>query len=212
MPVHFIPRFILLILGLALLALGVVLSIHSNLGTSPISSVPYAFSFIFNMSIGTLTVFMHILMIVLQMLLLGKRFQWHQWLQLPVGIIFGLLIDSLMWLTQGLSIQHYALQLFTCLFSCFITALGVCFIIKASLVFLAGEGLYAAISQRFGIDFGSCKTYGDITLVSIAVIAALLALGEVVGVREGTIITALLVGTIVKRMLPKLSFIQFTAK
>lgn len=96
MPVHFISRFILLILGLALLALGVVLSIHSNLGTSPISSVPYAFSLIFDMSIGTLTVFMHILMIVLQMLLLGKKFQWHQWLQLPAGIIFGLLIDSLM--------------------------------------------------------------------------------------------------------------------
>lgn len=92
------------------------------------------------------------------------------------------------------------------------TALGVCLMIKASLVFLAGEGLYAAISQRFNIDFGSCKIYGDITLVLIAVLAGLLALEEVLDVREGTIITALLVGTLVKHMLPKLNFIQLTAK
>ncbi|RZG64260.1 MULTISPECIES: DUF6198 family protein [Acinetobacter] len=76
MPAHFISRF-------ALLIFGVVLSIHSNLGTSPISSVPYSFSFILDRSIETLTVLMHILMIALQMILLGKKFQWHQWLQLP---------------------------------------------------------------------------------------------------------------------------------
>lgn len=83
MPAHFISRFALLIFGLALMAFDVVLSISSNLGTSPISSVPYSFSFILDRSIETLTVLMHILMISLQMILLGKKFQWHQWLQLP---------------------------------------------------------------------------------------------------------------------------------
>lgn len=65
------------------------------------------------------------------------------------------------------------------------TAAGVCLIIKANLVFLAGEGLYAAVSQRFDADFGSCKTHGDIVLVSIAIISSWLALGGIIGVREG---------------------------
>ena len=191
------------------MAFGVVLSIHSKLGTSPISSVPYSFSFIFNLSIGMLTILMHIVMIVLQMFLLKKDFQWHQWLQLPVGIIFGLMIDSLMLWSNTWNIQNYALQMLFCLFSCFMTALGVCFVIKANLVFLAGEGLYAAFSKRFSIEFGTCKTYGDIVLVCIAVLSSVFVLGQIIGVREGTIITALLVGMMVKFLLPKLSFLQF---
>ena len=155
---------------------------------------------------------MHIIMILLQMLILKSRFQWIQWLQLPVGILFGAFIDSLMWLTQGWSIESYPLQLLACLASCLITALGVSLVVKASLVLLAAEGLYQAIAIRYRLDFGNCKTYGDIVLVSIAVISSWLVLHQVIGVREGTIITALLVGTLVKRILPKLSFIQFSSK
>lgn len=209
MPTQFFPRLFLLLSGLGLLAFGVVLSIHSNLGTSPISSVPYSFSYIFPLTVGTLTILMHIIMILLQMLILKSRFQWIQWLQLPVGILFGAFIDGLMWLTQGWSIESYPLQLLACLASCLITALGVSLVVKASLVLLAAEGLYQAIAVRYRLDFGNCKTYGDIVLVSIAVISSWLVLHQVIGVREGTIITALLVGTLVKRILPKLSFIQF---
>ena len=212
MPTQFFPRLFLLLSGLGLLAFGVVLSIHSNLGTSPISSVPYSFSYIFPLTVGTLTVLMHIVMILLQMLILKSRFQWIQWLQLPVGILFGAFIDGLMWLTQGWSIERYPLQLLACLASCLITALGVSLVVKASLVLLAAEGLYQAIAVRYRLDFGNCKTYGDILLVSIAVISSGLVLHQVIGVREGTIITALLVGTLVKRILPKLSFIQFGSK
>lgn len=212
MPTQFFPRLFLLLSGLGLLAFGVVLSIHSNLGTSPISSVPYSFSYIFPLTVGTLTVLMHIVMILLQMLILKSHFQWIQWLQLPVGILFGAFIDGLMWLTQGWSIESYPLQLLACLASCLITALGVSLVVKASLVLLAAEGLYQAIAVRYRLDFGNCKTYGDILLVSIAVISSWLVLHQVIGVREGTIITALLVGTLVKRILPKLSFIQFGSK
>jgi uncharacterized protein len=209
MPSSFFPRLVTLLIGLALMAFGVVLSIHSQLGTSPISSVPYSFSFILNMSIGTLTIFMHFVMIILQMVLLRKDFQWHQWLQLPVGIVFGMMIDSLMLWSNHWNISIYLSQISACLTSCLITAIGVCLVIKANLVFLAGEGLYAAISKCFAVEFGKCKTYGDITLVLIAILSSGLALGHIVGVREGTIITALLVGTLVKYLLPKLKLIQF---
>ena len=186
------------------MAFDMMLSIHSNLGTSPILSTPYSFSFILDRSIGTPTVLMDILMIALQMILLEKNF----------NDINGCscLIDSLQWITQNWNIHHYALQIAACLFSGFMTAAGVCLIIKANLVFLAGEGLYAAVSQWFDADFGSCKTYGDIVLVRIAIISSWLALGDIIGVREGTIISALLVGALVKRRLPKFSFIQFAAK
>ncbi|ANF82983.1 hypothetical protein A3K93_12810 [Acinetobacter sp. NCu2D-2] len=194
------------------MAFGVVLSIHSHLGTSPISSVPYSFSFIIDLSVGQLTILLHIIMILTQALLLGKSFQWYQYLQLPIGIAFGGLIDALMWLTNSWSIQAYSLQLVLCLLSCVVTAIGVFLMVKANLIFLAGEGLYSAISQRFKIEFGKCKIYGDIALVMIAVIAGLSCLGKVIGVREGTFICALSVGYIVRLLLANVHILKFESK
>lgn len=210
MHVRFVPKLLLLIFGLCILAFGVALSIRSNLGTSPISSVPYAYSYIFPFSVGTLTVLMHIIMIVLQMAILGKNFRMLQWLQLPVGIAFGFFIDIALWLTQAWQIEHYFLQLLFCMLSCIITAVGVCIVIRANLIMLAAEGLYLAIATRFHKEFGLCKTVGDIILVIIAASSAYLYIGEVIGIREGTMITAVLVGGLVRKLLPFFHFLDFT--
>lgn len=210
MPIQFVPRLLLLISGLCVLSLGVAFSIRSNLGTSPISSLPYAFSYIVPLSVGTLTIIHHALMILLQMLVLGKKFQWIQWLQLPVGMTFGVFIDVTLWLTQSWLIENYFIQLFFCLLSCIFTAIGVCMVLRASLIYLAAEGLFFACAKRFNKSFGFCKTIGDISLVLLAAISSYLYLGHVVGVREGTIITALLVGTMVKFLMPYFNFLDFT--
>lgn len=209
MPHQFSLRFFILLLGLMCMACGVVLSIRSDLGTSPISSLPYVYSFIVPLSVGTLTILMHVLMIITQQILLGQNFTWTRWLQLPIGIIFGLGIDLLMWLTQTWQPNTYIEQLLYCLSSCAITAVGVCMVVKANLVFLAGEGLYQAVAQRFRWDFGSCKLYGDIVLITLALISSYGFLQQIIGIREGTIIAAVLVGMLVKKILPRLAFIQF---
>ena len=209
MPTQFLPRLSLLLLGLLLLAFAVAISIRSDLGTSPISSLPYVYSFIVPLSVGTLTILMHIFMIIGQHILLRQDFRWTRWLQLPVGVVFGFAIDLMLWLTQSWEPNNYLQQMLYCLLSCIVTAVGVCMVIKANLIFLAGEGLYQAFSMRFNWNFASCKLYGDIVLVSLAVISSYMVLHHIVGVREGTIIAAVLVGILVKQILPRLAFIQF---
>ena len=209
MPQQFYLRFPLLLIGLMLMAFGVVLSIRSDLGTSPISSLPYVYSFIVPLSVGVLTIAMHIVMIILQKLLLGNKFTWTRYLQLPIGIIFSLGIDVLLWLTQNWQADNYIQQLLYCLSSCMITAIGVCMLVKANLVFFFCVGLYQAFALRFNWNFGSCKSFGAMVLVLLAVISSYIGLHYIVGIREGTIISALLVGFLVKQMLPRLAFIQF---
>lgn len=210
MPVFFIPRFTVFLCGISLLALGVALSIQSQLGTSPISSLPYVLSATFPLSVGIFTILMHSIMIFLQMLILGSNFQWHRWLQLPAGILFGFIIDALLWLMQSWTPTTYFFQLSCCFLSCLFTATAVCLLIKANLVFLAAEGLYQAFSLRFDWNFGSCKIYGDFILVALAMISSWLFLHNIVGIREGTIISALCVGSLVKCLLPYLSFLDFS--
>ncbi|QIO05744.1 YczE/YyaS/YitT family protein [Acinetobacter shaoyimingii] len=208
MPHLIFYRSLLLLLGISILAFGVVLSIHSHLGTAPISSVPYTFSYLVPLSVGTLTILMHALFIVIQMLLLGRNFQWFQWSQLFMGIIFGFLIDGILNLTASWSFEFYATRLFISLMSCVLTAIGVCLMVKANLILLAGDGLYIAFVKRFGFNLGNCKTVGDCILVSISILSSYLVLHEVVGVREGTIITALLVGSIIRMIKPYFDLIQ----
>lgn len=205
---NFISRSFTLLMGVVILAWGVVFSIRSNLGTSPVSSVPFAYSYIIPLSVGTLTVLFHTIMIFMQYLVLKKDFHWTRWLQILVGAAMGIFIDLILMLTANWQAHHYLTQFIFCLFSCILTAIGVCLILKANLVNLAIEGFYQAISLRFKISFSRCKTIGDIGMVSLAILSALICTQNIIGVREGTIITALLVGTIVKWIMPYFSFLD----
>ncbi len=75
-----------------------------------------------------------------------------------------------------------------------------------NMLFLLGEALVRAISQKFNYQFGNVKVCFDTTLACSAAILALLSFHRLNGVREGTLISALAVGQLVKLFsrLPKL--------
>ena len=64
--------------GLLIMAFGVGFSIKGNLGTSPISSLPYVTGQISGLTVGTTTIVMHCVLILLQILILRKRYEWVQ--------------------------------------------------------------------------------------------------------------------------------------
>lgn len=85
----YIKRCLFLIVGLCIMAVGVVLSIKAALGTSPISSIPYVLNLITGLTVGTTTIIVNTLIVLLQIALLRKRFKLIQLLQIPVCIVFG---------------------------------------------------------------------------------------------------------------------------
>ena len=82
---HLLKRYLILLIGLAIMAFGVAFSIKANLGTSPISSVPYAVSLFSPLTVGMATIVMHCVFILLQIMILRKKFQLIQLAQLPVA-------------------------------------------------------------------------------------------------------------------------------
>ena len=95
-------RYAVLCVGLLIMAFGVAFSIKAGLGTSPISSLPYTLSRITPLSVGTATIAMHVALILLQIILLRRRYDPVQLLQLPVALVFGVLTDFSLWVLQGL--------------------------------------------------------------------------------------------------------------
>lgn len=87
--VYVLRRYLLLCAGLAIMAFGVAFSIKASLGTSPISSVPYVVSLFAPLTVGTATIVMHCVFILLQILILRRQYHPIQLMQLPVAVFFG---------------------------------------------------------------------------------------------------------------------------
>lgn len=195
---HPVKRAILLALGLAVMAFGVAFSIDAGLGTSPISSLPYVTAVIFDLSVGTTTIIMNCVFVVIQIIILRKQYDWFQLLQLPAAFIFGTVIDIAYELISPLVCNAYYQQWLLCLIGIFLVALGVSIEISAGLVTTAGEGIVLAICQVTPFRFSNTKMVFDITLVVLSILLGLLYLNGIYGVREGTIAAAVLVGQITK--------------
>lgn len=182
------------------MALGVGFSIKADLGTSPISSLPYTVSLVAPaVSVGTATIIMHCVFIFIQLLLLRKDFGISQLLQLPVALIFGWMTDLAV-LLGGVSGGSYIGQWLLCLIGVVLVALGVSAEVLAGVVTLAGEGLVLALCKVLPVKFGGMKVGFDLTLVISSIVLGLLAKGKVLGVREGTVAAALLVGLLSRQI------------
>jgi uncharacterized membrane protein YczE len=91
---------------------------------------------------------------------------------------------------------------------CLIISFGVYLQVKAKVIYLAGDGLVLAICTTFHKEFGKVKVGFDCTLVVIGIISSLVLLHSLHGIREGTIVAALLVGTTVRFYSKKLKFVD----
>lgn len=195
---HPIKRLVLLCVGLSIMAFGVAFSIKAQLGTSPISSVPYVTSAISGLSVGTTTIIMNFMFVAIQIAILRKKYDWFQLLQLPAAIVFGVMIDVAEYIISSITLSNYFQQWLICAAGIVLVALGVSVEVAAKFVTTAGEGVVLAICQVAPIKFGNMKVVFDVTLVCISVVLSLVFLGKLDGVREGTAAAAVFVGLLTK--------------
>lgn len=184
--------------GLIFMSLGIVLIIKSALGTSPISSVPYVLSLALPFTVGQFNFVVSSTMFILQPVILGKRFEWVQILQLPMTFIFCAFIDFFMYVFNWLQPEFYYQHILILLCGCIFMGLGVTCQLLGRVVMLPGEGIVNAISIRWKLDFGKVKVAFDWSLVAIAALLSLYYFGEIHGIREGTLISAFATGILVK--------------
>lgn len=200
-PKHMLRRCLLLVVGLVIMAFGVAFSIKAGLGTSPISSLPYVLSLLpLHLTVGTATIAMHVTLIILQILLLRRRYDPFQLAQLPVALVFGSLTDFSVWALQGINVSAYPARWVLCIIGILLVGVGVSFEVTANVVTLAGEGMVLAVCKVFPVPFGNAKIGFDVTLVVIASVLSLLFLGGLYGVREGTVAAAFCVGLVARQV------------
>ena len=203
-----LKRYVIFLVGLFVNSLGVSLITKASLGTSPISSIPYVLSLSFPFTLGNFTIFFSIFLILLQLLILRKNFKLEHVLQIPVSIVFGYFIDLTMLLFAWVNPQAYIMKIIYLLIGCLILGFGVYMEVLADVVMLPGESFVRAIVLTWKTNFGTTKICFDVSMSVIAAILSFVFTGRLNGVREGTIIAALLVGFIARVLGKKLAFVK----
>ena len=189
-----IKKLVVLVIGLFILAFGIALSSKSAIGVSPSASLSYVLSQIFPISMGTFTMIVNVVFIIVQILLLRKDYKWINLLQLAVVFVFGYFTDLTLAIVEPIHIEAYWLKLVLAIVSCVIMAIGVFLEVKAHLIVMASEGAISAIAEKVHLDFGIVKIILDWGFIVISCVISLLVFHKLNGVREGTVIAAFLVG------------------
>ncbi|MCD8313740.1 MAG: DUF6198 family protein [Bacteroidales bacterium] len=190
--------------GLAIVALGVALSIISDIGTSPVSCLPYVLDLYGGLSVGGYTALMHLTFIIIQIILLRKKFRLVDLLQIPVAFIFGILTDLFIWATSWIVATTYFSRLILMILAIICTAIGISIEVRSKAWMLAGEMLVSAISRVSGFKFRNVKIFFDSSLVVISAVLALIFFRNPLGsneytvIREGTLAFAIFTGLLMR--------------
>ena len=193
-----IKRYIFLLVGLFVNGLGVSFITKAGLGTSPITSIPYTLSLGFTPTVGMFTVVFNIFLVILQVILLRRNFQLQNLLQLPIIALFSFFIDLTMSLLGFMQPETYAMKVVSLIVGCLILGFGVFMEMVANVAMLPGEATVRAVSDVFSTDFGKTKIAFDSSMTVIAAILSFIMFRHLDGVREGTIVAAILVGFIAR--------------
>lgn len=205
-------RYVVFFFSLFIMSFGVSLVTRSLMGTSPISSVPYVWSLNTALSMGTYIIILNAILIAAQLIMLGKdgikANKTELLMQIPVSLLFGVFIDITMAILSGWHPTVYYLQLISCVTGCFIMGLGISLEVVADVCMNSGEYVLHIASRKLNKEFGTMKIMFDVSLLLIAVGCSWIFAGRIDGVREGTVIVAVLTGPVVRFLRPHLRFID----
>ena len=201
-------RLLIYLVGLYLMAIGVVFSAKSALGVSPVGSlanVLYQIGLSMGapsyINLGNCTIAVYCLYILVEALLLRRDFKPQMLLQLVASFLFGQLVNLATAMLSFLPAPgSYVLQMLYLLCSVPLVAAGVMLYLSPNILPTPGEGMSLAISKLTGFSVGSSKTIFDCSMVVISAVTSLIFFHGLVGVREGTVICALLVGFVMKQL------------
>ena len=192
---NIVKRLFMYFTGLFVMTIGIAVSVKSNLGVSPVSSIPYTITCIWGIEMGKATILYHCFLVLLQIILLRKNYKLKNLMQIIVGIVFGYFKTFCNW---GVSFlpdpQNIFIRIGMLLISTLFIACGIFLYLTPDIMPLAGEGAMQAVSDVSGIAFPKVKIGFDVSMVTVSLITCLIFIRSLGSVGIGTIIAAVLVG------------------
>ena len=189
-------RWFIYLVGMIVLALGLILNIEAGLGSSAIMSVAYTISQGTGLNLGNMTLVIYCLFIAAQMVINDKNRSWLDLLQLPLSLVFtrfmnlfkaaipyksGFLPTDLLMLAAGIVL----------------TGIGAAMTVDMQLIPNPGDGIVGSIARRCGRELGFCKNCFDLGCVAASLLVGLCFGNALLGIGLGTVISMVGVGRVI---------------
>lgn len=195
--------------GLICMAIGLVLLKRTEWGVSPITAVPDAVANVTPLSLGTATILLHLLCVVLQ-IAVQKKVTIKSLLTMCVGVPFGFLIDGFMWFwNPSLVLWQKCIAL---ILGIAIQGFGVALISGCDLMLPAPDELNNVISRIYDRKLSNVKMIADALYVAVAVAVNLISTHSLASVGVSSIASVLLTGRFVglsQQLFPKIKMEPF---
>ena len=204
-------RWIIYGTGLLLLAMGLTLNTKAGLGVSPIISVSYSISLIWELNFGDVTFGMYGVFVALQMLLhanAAKRERrsaraqlWKDALQLPLSVVFTRFLNLFGALLPDLAADGAAaslpVQIAALLLALSLTGIGAAMSLGMRLVPNPGDGIVQAAADALKKNVGLMKNCVDAGCIVLSLGISALFAGGLTGVGIGTVLAVFLTGRVI---------------
>lgn len=191
-------RIALMLAGIAVMALGIDVVVKADLGNSPISATPNVLALGFPaVSFGTFMLGWQCFLVLVQVVLLRREFRLVDLWQIPISVFFGLCIDWFMALLGATAPTTYLASWLWLAVGMAVLAAGIVMTVVSGTVMNCGEAVVQAVVRKTGARFGTVKVGFDLACAALAVLCALVFVGHLAGVREGTVVCAALTGVVV---------------
>lgn len=198
--IQIIKRLAAYLIGIYLTAVAIAISKMTPLGISPNSSLPNEISLILDTNLGFATAVVFSCFVLIQWILLGKNFKIINFIQVLLSIVYGIFVNSAVFLVNKIlpPCDTYFMQLVYTFLSAILLGAAIKVYLAPQVMSLPAEGLAQAVAARFNIPFPRAKNTCDIIIVTISILLSLIFFKTLYGIREGTVIHAILVGRAVK--------------
>lgn len=181
--------------------IGASLSIKAAVGVGPWDALSLSISTVIGMKIGTFSMILNISCVLIQLLMLGKRFKPIAFLQVFIAILLGYVVNFMYYtIYPNIKIDAYFVNLILFVFSIVIIVIGVANIMAMNFISFPLEGACLVISDRYKLSFGKVRQGVDILSIIIALVVSF-SFQNAITVREGTVIGMLMFGPLLVRIM-----------
>lgn len=187
------------LLGLFVIAIGAALSVKADMGVSPVTTIPYAITYISGIDMGITTFLFHLLLVLFELIILKNKFKIKNMAQILVGVVFGLFTSLCNYLVFLIPFPDtLPIRILLLILSILAVAVGLFFYVPAEIMPMAVEGLMLVISEVWGFKFSNVKIVLDVAFSAISLAICMIVVQNMGSVGVGTILAAVTTGFILK--------------
>lgn len=171
-------------ISLPAMATGIALITRANMGSVAMLCPAYVLSGIpgQTLTFGTLVILMHLLFVAVECILLKSFRQARIPAQVVSSVLFGVMLDLAMWITQPLQwdtgAMGYTMRILQIAAGTLIVGMGFCVHLKSDIQ-LPDNGLSAAFSKVLGIKFSTVRFVCDAAVYLVAMVFCVFYYGQI---------------------------------